>query len=102
MAGAPQPGRPEGRALQSAACQVSCLGNSCDELISLYGVDCNVLETTLGRAVEDVARAEFKAPAIIVIGDVVKLREGLDWLGALESRILKRDPLGLRGIEDAG
>ena len=64
--------------------------------------DQTVLETTLGRAVEDVARAEFKAPAIIVIGDVVKLREGLDWLGALESRILKRDPLGLRGIEDAG
>ena len=64
--------------------------------------DQTVLETTLGRAVEDVARAEFKAPAIIVIGDVVKLREGLDWLGALEGRILKRDPLGVRGIEDAG
>lgn len=60
-----------------------------------------VLETTLGAAADDVARADFKAPAIIVIGDVVKLREGLDWVGALEGRILKRDPLGLRGIEDA-
>ena len=59
-----------------------------------------MLETTLGNAAEDVARAEFKAPAIIVIGDVVKLRVGLDWLGALEGRILKRDPLGVRGIED--
>lgn len=64
--------------------------------------DQSVLETTLGTVAEDVARADFKAPAIIVIGDVVKLREGLDWLGALEGRILKRDPLGVRGIEDAG
>ncbi|MAU62367.1 MAG: uroporphyrinogen-III C-methyltransferase [Parvibaculum sp.] len=81
-------------------------GRSANEPVALVRnatlKDQTVLETTLGRAVEDVARAEFKAPAIIVIGDVVKLREGLDWLGALESRILKRDPLGLRGIEDAG
>jgi uroporphyrin-III C-methyltransferase len=61
-----------------------------------------VLETTLGRAAEDVARTGFKAPAIIVIGDVVKLREGLDWLGALEGRVLNRDPLNLRTKQDAG
>jgi len=64
--------------------------------------DQQVLETTLGTAAEDVARAEFTAPAIIVIGDVVKLREGLDWLGALEGRILKRDPLNVRAKKDAG
>lgn len=61
-----------------------------------------VLETTLGQAAEDVARTGFKAPAIIVIGDVVKLREGLDWLGALEGRVLNRDPLNLRTKQDAG
>lgn len=64
--------------------------------------DQSVLETTLGQAAEDVARADFKAPAIIVIGDVVRLREGLDWLGALEGRILKRDPLNARAKKDVG
>ncbi|MBX3496002.1 MAG: uroporphyrinogen-III C-methyltransferase [Parvibaculum sp.] len=64
--------------------------------------DQSVLETTLGTAAEDVARAGFKAPAIIVIGDVVRLREGLDWLGALEGRILKRDPLNARTKKDVG
>lgn len=59
-----------------------------------------VLETTLGQAAADVAAADFKAPAIIVIGEVVRLRQSLDWLGALEGRILKSDPLGTRGEKD--
>ena len=50
----------------------------------------------------DVAAANFTAPAIIVIGEVVKLRDGLDWLGALEGRVLKRDPLNLRAKKDVG
>ena len=61
-----------------------------------------VLETTLGTAAADVAAAGFKAPAIIVIGEVVRLRQSLDWLGALEGRILKSDPLGTRDEKDAG
>ncbi len=64
--------------------------------------DQQVLETTLGTASADVAAANFKAPAIIVIGEVVRLRSGLDWLGALEGRILKRDPLETRGEKDVG
>ena len=80
-------------------------GRRADEPVALVRnatlKDQSVLETTLGNAADDVARADFKAPAIIVIGDVVKLRQGLDWLGAFEGRILKRDPLGLRGMEDA-
>lgn len=64
--------------------------------------DQQVLETTLGTASADVAAADFKAPAIIVIGEVVRLRSGLDWLGALEGRILKRDPLEIRGEKDVG
>jgi len=36
-----------------------------------------VLETTLGRAAEDVAAAEIEPPAIIVIGEVVRLRARL-------------------------
>lgn len=80
-------------------------GRRADEPVALVRnatlKDQSVLETTLGTAAGDVARAGFKAPAIIVIGDVVKLREGLDWLGALDGRILKRDPLNLRARKDA-
>lgn len=64
--------------------------------------DQQVLETTLANAVRDVETAQFKAPAIIVIGDVVRLRSGLDWLGALQGRVLERDPLNLRAERDAG
>jgi uroporphyrin-III C-methyltransferase len=64
--------------------------------------DQKVLETTLGTALTDVERTEFKGPAIIVIGDVVRLRQSLDWLGALEGKVLKTDPMGTRGELDAG
>ncbi|MDO8838407.1 MAG: uroporphyrinogen-III C-methyltransferase [Parvibaculum sp.] len=81
-------------------------GRRADEPVALVRnatlKDQQVLETTLGTAAADVARTDFKAPAIIVIGDVVRLREGLDWLGALEGRILKRDPLNVRAKKDAG
>ncbi|MDO8289639.1 MAG: uroporphyrinogen-III C-methyltransferase [Parvibaculum sp.] len=63
--------------------------------------DQQVLETTLGSAAADVAAAGFKSPAIIVIGEVVRLRQSLDWLGALEGRILKPDPFNTRRNQDA-
>lgn len=57
--------------------------------------DQRVLETTLGAAGEAVLAAGMAAPAIICIGHVVKLRQGLDWLGALtQGRELKPEPLG--------
>lgn len=55
--------------------------------------DQSVLETTLGEAAAEVKRTGFTAPAIIVIGEVVRLRQSLDWLGALEGRVLKSNPL---------
>lgn len=55
-----------------------------------------VIETTLARAAEDAAAYEIDAPTLIVIGDVVRLRAGLDWLGAIEDgKVLKPDPLDL-------
>jgi uroporphyrin-III C-methyltransferase len=33
---------------------------------------------------------------------VVRLRAGLDWLGALSGRVLDADPLGLSTTRDAG
>ena len=59
-----------------------------------------VLETTLGSAVDDVAAAGLEPPAIVVVGEVVRLRQGLDWLGALAGRTLVGDPLGTDGLRD--
>ncbi|MEE2720927.1 MAG: uroporphyrinogen-III C-methyltransferase [Pseudomonadota bacterium] len=61
-----------------------------------------VLESTLGRCVEDLAASEIEPPAMVVIGDVVRLRAGLDWVGALGGRVLEADPLGTRTERDAG
>lgn len=58
-----------------------------------------VLITTLGDAVADVEKSELSPPAIVVIGDVVKLHEGLDWLGAASGKELTPDPLGLNSVE---
>jgi uroporphyrin-III C-methyltransferase len=37
-----------------------------------------------------------------VVGEVVRLRTGLDWLGALSGRVLEADPLGLGATLNAG
>ncbi len=38
-----------------------------------------VLMTTVGTAAEDVAKAQLKPPAIFIVGEVVRLREKLQW-----------------------
>jgi uroporphyrin-III C-methyltransferase len=50
-----------------------------------------VLETTLGTCLTDIETNDIKPPSIIVVGEVVKLRAGLDWLGAESGRILSTD-----------
>ena len=47
------------------------------------------------------AAADSGAPAIIVIGENVKLRAGLDWLSALSGAALDPDPLAQRRLSDA-
>lgn len=61
-----------------------------------------VLETTLSTAVADVAASGIQAPALIVVGDAVRLRAGLDWLSALDGRVLEPDPLGNKKLRDVG
>lgn len=56
----------------------------------------NVLETTLARAADDVAASGLQPPAIVVVGQVVRLRPALDWMGAAAGRVLTADPLGNR------
>lgn len=51
-----------------------------------------VLETTLGEAPAAVLSSGLEPPAIVVVGEVVRLRGSLDWLGALSGRRLLPDP----------
>ncbi|WP_374830628.1 MULTISPECIES: uroporphyrinogen-III C-methyltransferase [Paenochrobactrum] len=53
----------------------------------------HVLETTLEKAEKHVREAGLEPPAIVVVGEVVKLRESLDWLGAQSGRLLNNDEL---------
>ncbi len=62
----------------------------------------SVLETTLGIAADDAAKRAIIPPAIVVVGEVVGLRPGLDWLGALSGRVLDADPLGLSERDGTG
>ncbi|ARU00600.1 uroporphyrinogen-III C-methyltransferase [Yoonia vestfoldensis] len=57
--------------------------------------DQQVLETTLGRIVDDIAAANLEPPAIICVGQSVLMRQVLDWQGmaaGVPARNL--DPLG--------
>ncbi len=60
----------------------------------------NVFVTTLSKLGD--AAAQSTAPAIIAIGENVKLREGLDWLGAMGGKLLNPDPLGRDELSEAG
>ena len=60
-----------------------------------------VVETTLARAEADVAAAGIEPPAIVVVGEVVRLRPSLDWLGALTAgRTLAPDPFRSHEMKD--
>ena len=61
----------------------------------------DVLETTLGGAAADLSVSGIEPPAIVVVGEVVRLRAALDWLGAAEGRRLVADPLGTRSRADS-
>ena len=62
----------------------------------------NVVETVLADSVEAIQRFQIEPPAIVVVGEVVRLRSGMDWLGALTGKILTADPLGTRSKREAG
>jgi len=61
-----------------------------------------VLESTIGGSLDDLEAAKMKPPAIVVVGEAVRLRSALDWLGALDGRVLEADPLGKKQDRDAG
>lgn len=55
-----------------------------------------VLETNLASCATDVVEQGIEPPSLVVVGEVVRLRAGLDWLGALSGRALISDPLQRR------
>jgi uroporphyrin-III C-methyltransferase len=62
-----------------------------------------VLETTLGTAVEDVAAAGLAPPAIVCIGEVVRMRSVLDWVGQMAGHGPRDlDPLETRQMPETG
>jgi uroporphyrin-III C-methyltransferase len=75
-------------------------GRSAEEPVAVISKattrDQSVLETTLGRCAEDIAAAGIEPPAMVVVGQVVRLRAALDWLGAIDGRSLRADPFGAR------
>lgn len=65
--------------------------------------DMAVVETTLATAVDDAKAAGIGPPAVICIGEVVRLRGALDWIsqmGGAPPRDL--DPLGIRNPSETG
>lgn len=61
-----------------------------------------ILETTLGACAEEIAAANIEPPCIVVVGEVVRLRAGLDWQGAAEGRELDPNPLELLRRRETG
>ncbi|MDP7390360.1 MAG: uroporphyrinogen-III C-methyltransferase [Alphaproteobacteria bacterium] len=55
--------------------------------------------STLANIATDAASAALSPPAMLIVGDVVQLREGLDWLSALGGSKLNPDPLGNRQLD---
>ena len=84
------------RRLANISARLRAGGRSADEPVAIVScattADQNVVETTLGACAE--AAAAVRPHAVVVVGETVRLRAGLDWLGALRGRALDPDPLG--------
>ena len=74
----------------------------CPVISKATTADQQVLETTLGRCAADVEANGIEPPAMVVVGEVVRLRAALDWLGAIGGRALAEDPLGARHRDRTG
>ncbi|MGE4218307.1 MAG: uroporphyrinogen-III C-methyltransferase [Alphaproteobacteria bacterium] len=61
-----------------------------------------ILESTLAAVAAEAEASGIEPPCMIAIGEAVRLRAGLDWLGAMSGRALDPDPLRLHRDRDAG
>src|SRR5215831_8351503 len=92
--------------LASIADRLLAAGRPADEPVAVVSrattPQQRVLETTLARCAVDAAADGIEPPSIVAFGRVVSLRAGLDWLGALDGRVLDPEPLGRAGERETG
>ncbi len=92
--------------LEHIAGRLLAAGRAPDEpvaIVSKASTDAQrVLETSLGRCHGDAVAEGIEPPCLVVVGRVVELRKGLDWLGALAGRTLDPDPLKSKRGQAAG
>jgi uroporphyrin-III C-methyltransferase len=92
--------------LRKIAAQLMAHGRPPGELVAIVSKaslpEQTVIETNLETCAGDAETHEIEPPCLVVLGDVVRLRAGLDWLGALAGRTLEADPLGARRDSEAG
>ena len=84
--------------LDAIARRLMAAGKSGDELVAIVSkattTEQRVVETTLARAAADAAQHRLEPPAVIAVGPIVRLRTGLDWIGAALGRRLDSDVRG--------
>ena len=80
------------RHLRSIAERLMSAGRRADEPVAVISKATTPAQQVLVSTLGEVAStpAEIAAPAIVVVGEVVRLHAALDWLGALAAR--RRDP----------
>ena len=92
--------------LAEIANRLIAAGRRPDEPVALISkattADQRVLETNLAHCHGAAEREGIEPPAMVVVGEVVRLRAALDWQGAQDGKALTPDPLGLRAHPRAG
>lgn len=87
--------------LEAIAAKLIAAGRPASEPVAIVSrasmPDQTVLETTLATCVADYRAHPVPTPSIMVVGQAVKLRASLDWIGAMAGRVLVSAPLGPAG-----
>jgi uroporphyrin-III C-methyltransferase len=82
--------------LPAIAAQLMTAGRDAEEAVAVISKaslpDQKVLVTRLDRCAEDVAATSIKPPALVVVGDVVHLRDSLKWFGFDDIRDVGQPP----------
>ncbi len=83
--------------IEALAQRLIAAGRGADEPVALVSKATmaaqKVVETTLGKCAGAARSESIEPPCIVVLGEVVRLRAGLDWLGAMAGKVLVHDPL---------
>jgi uroporphyrin-III C-methyltransferase len=83
--------------LEAIAQRLIAAGRPPSEPVAIIGKastpEQTVLETTLATCVADYRANPAATPSIMVVGQAVRLRASLDWIGAMAGRVLVSEPL---------